>query len=243
MSTFKNALGQPIGSPVPNWMPCPQPLRVSLQGAYCRIEPLSAANHAVELFAANQMDRENAMWTYMGYGPFSDEDAYRKWVEDVSHSEDPLFFAIIDKHSGKAVGVASYLRIDPANGVIEVGNIAFSPRMRCTTAGTEAMYLMMKQVFETMGYRRYEWKCDSLNAASRSAASRYGFQFEGIFQKAVVYKNRNRDTAWFAITDQDWPMLDQAFKNWLSDENHDPAGGQIASLQSFMRSSLASEEQ
>jgi len=243
MSDFKNTLGQPIGFPVPNWMPCPEPLRVALQGTYCRIEPLNTDRHAGDLFAANQRDLENHMWTYMGYGPFSNEVDYREWVDAARQSDDPLFFAIIDEQSGKAVGVASYLRIDPANGVIEVGNIAYSPLLKQTSGGTEAMYLMMKHVFQTMGYRRYEWKCDSLNAPSRSAAARFGFQFEGIFRQAVVYKNRNRDTAWYAITDQDWPMIDQAFQNWLSADNRDANDNQMSSLNSFMPASPTSEAQ
>ncbi len=234
MADHKNTLGQPVGQPVDGWRARPRPPRTPLPGTYCRIEPLQADRHSEQLFAANQQDHENRMWTYMGYGPFADLGAYRAWVASVEQLDDPLYFAIIDQPTGEAVGVASYLRLDPANGVIEVGNIAYSPRLQRTDAGTEAMYLMMKRAFTELGYRRYEWKCDSLNGPSRAAAARYGFQFEGIFRQAVIYKNRNRDTAWFAITDAEWPVIDRAFTNWLAAANRDPQGKQIKSLMALM---------
>ncbi len=187
------------------------------------------------------------MWTYLPVGPFADEPTYRTWTEWATASEDPLFFAIIDQHSpldqgerqearayrqggGVAVGIGAYLRIDPANGVIEVGHLQFSPRMQRTPVATEAIFLLMRHVFDDLGYRRFEWKCDDLNAPSRRAAERFGFRFEGIFRQAVVYKGRNRDTAWYAISDRDWPVIRDTFERWLSPANFDGNGIQIARL-------------
>jgi len=201
-----------------------------LRGRFCRVEPLDPERHAHDLHIANQGDLDGGMWTYLSVGPFGDEDAYRAWLTGAARSEDPLFYAIVDAESGQAVGLASYLRIDPANGVIEVGHLQFSPRLQRTPAATEAMYLMMRRAFEELGYRRYEWKCDSLNAPSRAAAGRYGFRFEGIFRQAIVYKGRNRDTAWFSITDAEWPHVKAAFERWLAPENFDAAGGQLQKL-------------
>jgi RimJ/RimL family protein N-acetyltransferase len=200
-----------------------------MAGRFCRIEPLDAGRHAAELFDANRADASGRMWTYLAYGPFDTFDAYRAWVERMSASEDPLFFAVVDLASGRASGVASYLRIAEANGAIEVGHIAFAPALQRTPAATEAMYLMMQRVF-ALGYRRYEWKCDALNAASRAAAARLGFSYEGIFRQATVYKGRNRDTAWFAAIDREWPTLDAGFRQWLSPENFDADGRQRARL-------------
>ena len=222
--------GQPIGFPLPDWTPRPHPTCTPLRGRFCRVEPLDPERHAHDLHIANQGDLDGGMWTYLSVGPFDGEDAYRAWLTQASRSEDPLFYAIVDAESGQAVGLASYLRIDPANGVIEVGHLHFSPRLRRTPAATEAMYLMMRRAFEELGYRRYEWKCDSLNAPSRAAAGRYGFQFEGIFRQAIVYKARNRDTAWFSITDAEWPDIKVAFERWLAPENFDAAGGQRQKL-------------
>ncbi len=170
------------------------------------------------------------MWTYLPVGPFADLDAYRAWVEGASRSTDPLFFAIVDAATGRAVGVASYLRIDPANGVIEVGHLQFSPRLQRTPAATEAIFLLMRHAFDDLGYRRFEWKCDSLNAPSRAAAERLGFQYEGTFRQAVVYKGRNRDTAWYAIVDGDWPTIRAGFEAWLSPGNFDGVGRQRVRL-------------
>jgi RimJ/RimL family protein N-acetyltransferase len=169
------------------------------------------------------------------YGPFDSFDAYRRWLVAMTESNDPLFYAIVDNASGKAVGVAAYMRIDPANGVIEVGHLNFSPALQRTAAATEAMYLMMRRAFDELGYRRYEWKCDSLNAPSRSAAERLGFHYEGLFRQAIIYKNRSRDTAWFSIIDSEWPARKTAFERWLAPENFDAAGRQGRPLVEFMR--------
>lgn len=225
MTTYTNHLGQPIGFPLPEWRAPQRPPREPLAGRYCRVEPLDADRHAADLYEANMHDPSGRAWTYLFAGPFDSFDAYLEWMTSSCLGNDPLFHAIIDLVSGKAVGVASYMRIDVNNGVIEVGNINYSPLLQRTRAAAEAMYLMMKRVFE-LGYRRYEWKCDSLNAPSRAAAQRLGFSYEGIFRQAVVYKGRSRDTAWYAMIDSEWPALDRAFTTWLAPENFDAQGRQ-----------------
>ena len=229
MTARVNELGLPIGAEVPGWTTRPRPPRAALEGRHCQVEPLDAARHAAQLFDANSLDREGRMWTYLLSGPFASFDEYAAWLESRQASVDPLFYAIVERSTGGAVGVASYLRIDPANGSIEVGHLQFSPRLQRTIAATEAMYLMMKQAFD-LGYRRCEWKCDALNAGSRRAAERLGFTFEGVFRQAVVYKGRNRDSAWYSIVDSEWPRLDAAYRRWLDPGNFDDAGQQRSSL-------------
>ena len=223
-------LAQPTGAPLPDWKARPRPPRSIMHGRFCRVEPLEPARHAEELFAANQLDRAGRNWTYLFQEPYQTLEAYRIWLGQVAPGDDPLFHAIVDARTGKAVGVATFMRIDPVHGVIEVGNINYSPLLQRTTAATEAMFLMMRRVFEELGYRRYEWKCDSLNAPSRSAAVRLGFQYEGLFRQAVVYKQRNRDTAWFSIIDSEWPRLQRAYDRWLAPTNFDVEGRQIRAL-------------
>lgn len=224
-----NHLGQPIGPPLPDWRPPPRITHTTLHGRTCRVEPLDAARHAADLHAANALDTTGAGWTYLGSGPFADFDAYRSWAEKSSTSADPLFHAIIDLHTLKPVGVAAYMRIDAEHGVVEIGSLKFSPLMQKTPVATEAMYLMMKHAF-TLGYRRYEWKCDSFNAPSRAAAQRLGFSYEGVFRQATVYKKRSRDTAWYSILDSEWPAIDAAFTRWLAPENFDADGKQRVAL-------------
>jgi RimJ/RimL family protein N-acetyltransferase len=204
-----------------------------MEGRFCIVEPVNPARHAADLHAANSLDRKGRNWTYLPYGPFPRFEEYRDWLERASTSTGPFVHCIIERQSGRAVGVASYMRIDPAAGVIEVGGINYSPALQRTPAATEAMYLMMCRVFDELGYRRYEWKCDSLNAPSRAAAQRLGFQYEGMFRQATVYKARNRDTCWFSILDSEWPALKSAFEHWLDPQNFDPAGRQRQSLSSF----------
>jgi RimJ/RimL family protein N-acetyltransferase len=228
-----NSLGQPIGPELPGWRPPPRPARTALEGRFCRVEPLEVARHARDLHDANSLDPEGRMWTYLFSGPFASLEEYRAWLEPRPASEDPLFFAFMDKARRQAVGTGAYLRIDPANGVMEVGHLAFSPLMQRTPVATEAMHLMMRHAFE-LGYRRYEWKCDALNAASRRAAERLGFTFEGIFRQAIVYKDRSRDTAWYSIIDREWPALDAAFRAWLDPSNFDADGRQRTSLAALL---------
>lgn len=229
-----NQLGQPIGFAIPGWTPPSLPPHTPLLGRFCRVEPLAVERHAADLYAANGADPDGRMWTYLAYGPFASLEEYVAWMMRVCQGNDPLFYAIVETATGKAVGIASYLRIDPANGAIEVGHIAYSPQLQRTPAATEAMFLMMQQVF-ALGYRRYEWKCDALNAGSRAAAQRLGFTFEGIFRQAVIYKGRNRDTAWYAIIDKDWPALQAAFTQWLAPENFVADGQQRVRLSVLTR--------
>jgi RimJ/RimL family protein N-acetyltransferase len=205
------------------------PPRTAMAGRLARVEPLDPDRHAAELFEANAEDREGRNWTYYNYGPFATLADYRKWVEGSCADKTRLFHAIIDQASGKAVGVAAYANMQPVHGTIEVGALNFSPRLQHRPAATEAMYLMMQRAFE-LGYRRYEWKCDALNAPSRAAAERLGFSYEGIFRQATVYKGRNRDTAWYAAIDAEWPALARAFAAWLDPSNFDAAGVQRKTL-------------
>ena len=227
-----NHLGQPVGLVVPNWRPAPRPSREPMEGRFCRLEALDPANHANALFAAYSLDAGGGMWTYLPYGPFSAAESFRDWMRSFCLSDDPLFYAIIDRKISKAVGAASYLRIDPPNGSIEVGHLLFSPLLQRTPAATEAMFLMMERAF-ALGYRRYEWKCHSFNAPSRSAAQRLGLSFEGIFRQAVVVKGRSRDTAWYAAIDTEWPELKAAFSRWLHPANFDETGKQRERLSTW----------
>jgi RimJ/RimL family protein N-acetyltransferase len=231
MSSHTNAFDQPIGFPLPTWVPPPSPPRTVMTGRYCRLEP-AGERFAAELHAAAALDVDGRSWTYLPYGPPQSEDEYRRWLVATCLGDDPLFFVIVDAATGRAVGQASYLNIKPAQGSIEVGHVYFSPLMRRTRIATEAMYLMMRRAFD-LGYRRYEWKCDALNAPSRAAAERFGFSYEGIFRQATVVKGRNRDTAWYAAIDGEWPMLSAAFESWLAPENFDAEGQQLRRLESF----------
>lgn len=227
-----NRLGQPIGTALPDWTPPSSPGRETLNGRLCRVEPVDPAIHATALFEAIAADGEGRMWTYLPYGPFDSAEQYRAWLTSIAGQRDPLFFAIVDLRQQRAVGVSAFLRMDPENGVLEIGHLAFSPLLQRQATATEAVYLMIRHAFE-LGFRRCEWKCDALNADSRAAAARLGFAFEGIFRQAVVYKERNRDTAWYAIIDRDWPALDIAFQCWLDPANFDEHGHQRMRLSSM----------
>jgi RimJ/RimL family protein N-acetyltransferase len=228
-SAHRNELGQPVGPALPGWKAPPRPPRTPMAGRYCRVEPIDAARHADDLYRANAADPSRRNFTYLTIGPFDTLDAYREWIVPASQSDDPLFHAIVDADTGKAAGIASFMRIDTKNGVIEVGNLNYSPLLQRKRAATEAMYLMMKRAFE-LGYRRYEWKTDSFNAASRAAAQRLGFSYEGIFRQATVYKGRSRDTAWYAMIDGEWPELERAYLRWLDPSNFDDKGKQRVRL-------------
>ncbi|WP_035513067.1 GNAT family N-acetyltransferase [Paraburkholderia nodosa] len=233
MSARLNEFQQPIGDPVTGWQPRERPARVTIEGQFCRIEPIDLDRHAADLFEAYATAADGRDWTYLFAEPFTDFAAFREYLAKAAASNDPFHYAVIDRASGKAVGTFALMRIEPVHGVIEVGSVTFSPRLKQTPLSTEAQYLLMRYVFDDLGYRRYEWKCDSLNAPSRKTALRLGFQFEGIFRQAIVYKGRNRDTAWFAIIDRDWPLAKAAFEQWLSKENFDAQGQQRASLTSL----------
>ena len=226
MDDRNNRYGQPVGALVPGWSERPRPQRRTLPGRYCRLEPVETDLHAADLFAAYMEAPDDRDWTYLFSERPHTPDLFRKYLTKLAMSEDPLHYAIVDEGTAKPVGTAALMRIEPIHGVIEVGAITFSPRLKRTRAATEAMYLLMRHAFDQLGYRRYEWKCDSLNAASRSAAGRYGFTFEGIFRRAIVYKGRSRDTAWFSIVAEEWPRIRAAFETWLDPGNFDDAGHQ-----------------
>lgn len=231
MSTF-NQFGQPVGEAIIDWQPRQPPTRQVLNGRYCRLEPLSVG-HADALFRAYQQASDTRSWTWLLREPDDSPEAFRRWVESVSTLTDPIHFAVIDNQTNAATGTLGLMRIDPQNGVVEVGHVHFSPLLRRTPMSTEAQYLLMRYVFETLGYRRYEWKCNSLNEPSRRAAQRLGFQYEGRFRQALVTKGHNRDTDWFSIIDREWPQLNDAFQNWLAADNFNADGEQIRSLESW----------
>lgn len=195
-----------------------------MTGRYVRVEKLDPRVHLPDLVEAHA-NADPAHWTYLFDEKPPTPEAYGEWAKKAAATEDPLFHAIVDLEAGKACGVAALMRIDKTHGVIEIGHVNLAPRLQRTRQATEAMYLFMKRAFDELGYRRYEWKCDSLNAPSRAAALRLGFTFEGIFRQAIVYKGRSRDTAWFSIIDKEWPALKAAFEHWLDRSNFD-AGGQ-----------------
>jgi RimJ/RimL family protein N-acetyltransferase len=205
-----------------------------MAGRLCRLEPLEASRHSEALYEAHALDAEGRNWTYLPYGPFASPEDLAVWIGSVEKSTDPLFFAIIDLATQRAIGWASYLRVDAAMGSIEVGHLAYSPALQRTPAATEAMYLMMRRAFDELGYRRYEWKCNSLNAPSWNAAERLGFRYEGTFRQAWVQNGRNRDQAWFSIIDGEWPTLCSALEEWLDPSNFDFAGGQRRRLGDLM---------
>lgn len=224
--SVSDSLGNPIGVPLGELIkPSTPDEKLKLFGKYCYLESLDANSHAAQLYEAFSLDTQGRLWTYMPQGPFSSEEQYRTWVEGAQHKADPFFYAIIDNETNKAVGVASFLRVDPTASSIEVGWITFSPLIQQKPIATESMYLMMKYAFE-LGYRRYEWKCNALNAPSISAAMRLGMSFEGLFRQATMVKGHNRDTAWFSILDRDWPTAKTAFETWLAPENFDAQGQQ-----------------
>lgn len=227
----KDQFGKPVGPPVNNWTGCEMPPRCDMIGNHVIVTPVDIARDARQLFDANQQAGDGSRFTYLPISAFDDLKSYETWLTKMTASSDPMLHTIIDKATNTAVGVAAFMRIDTQNGVIEVGNINFSPALSQTIGATEAMYLMMKRAFDELGYRRYEWKCDDKNAPSRAAATRYGFTYEGTFRNHLVYKGRNRDTAWFSITDDEWPAVKTAFETWLSPENFDEKGNQRKRLQ------------
>ncbi|WP_136253296.1 GNAT family N-acetyltransferase [Onishia niordana] len=246
--TTTNAYNQPVGRPVPGWQGAKRPRPVALTGQRVRVEPLDADRHANDLFTAWQSpdappesqpnDAPAARWTYLGGRPFDDRPGCHAWLAEQAASADPRFYAIVDAACGQAQGIAAYLNIVPEHGSIEVGHLNFSPRLARTAAATEAMVLMMGHAF-ALGYRRYEWKCDALNAPSRRAAERLGFRFEGVFRQHRVVQGRNRDTAWFSVLDGDWPALERAFARWLAPDNFDACGRQRRPLGELTEAALA----
>lgn len=226
MTHHVNELGQPIGFPVENFIAPARPSFNRLLGNFVRVEPISM-DHLSSLYSAFSVDSKGENWTYMPYGPFTDLDEFTNWAKSTCFGEDPKFYTIFLDDS--PAGLASYLRIEPKTGCIEIGHIHLSSLLQRTRAGTEALLLMIDWVFSA-GYRRLEWKCDVLNAPSRHAAQRLGFSFEGIFRQATMYKSRNRDTAWYAITDQEWSHLERAYQIWKQEDNFNQEGRELKKL-------------
>jgi RimJ/RimL family protein N-acetyltransferase len=231
---IKNELGQPVGASLPDWSGASEPDRATLLGLRCRLEALDAERHAEALHIAYGEDRDGGNWTYLPYGPFTTSADYRDLIKGLQGLGDTHFFAIIDLGSETPIGVSSYLRAAPEMGSIEVGHLNYSPALQRTPVSTEAMFLMMRRVFDDWGYRRYEWKCDSLNGPSIAAAKRLGFRFEGLFRNHYIMKGRNRDTAWLSVTDEEWPAIRVAMESWLDPANFDEAGRQRKRLGELM---------
>jgi RimJ/RimL family protein N-acetyltransferase len=213
-----------------NWSPARVPARSAIDGDLVRLEVLDPERHAVSLFTSSHVPGAEDLWQHLPYGPFAGEAEFTAWLEQRAASGDPLFYAVVDWESMRALGMASFMRIKPESGVIEIGHIWFAPELQRTRKATEAIYLLAKTAFDDLGYRRLEWKCDSLNMPSRRAADRFGFTFEGIFRQHMIVKGRNRDTAWFSMTDGEWPSRKAAFEGWLAPENFDENGRQRQSL-------------
>jgi RimJ/RimL family protein N-acetyltransferase len=224
--------------PALDWKTARRPERAALGGETVRLEPVDPGRHAVDLFRASE--GAPALWEYLAYGPFENRHVFTEWLKERAASEDPLFFAVVDRASGHAQGMASFMRVVPEHGVIEIGHIWFAPALQRTRQATEAIYLLARHAFDDLGYRRFEWKCDSLNQPSRRAAERFGFVYEGVFRQHMVIKDRNRDTAWFSILDGEWPVVRAAFEAWLAPENFDGQGRQRRSL-AEIRGGLATE--
>lgn len=233
MNTF-NQFGQPVGEALIDWQPRQPPSRVTLKGRYCYLEPLRV-EHADALFRAYHLAEDTRSWTWLLREPDATEADFSQWVASVSDLPDPMHFTVFDNQTHSPVGTLALMRIDPKNGVVEVGHVHFSPLLSRTPMSTEAQYLLMQYVFDTLGYRRYEWKCNSLNEPSRRAALRLGFQYEGRFRQALVIKGHNRDTDWFSIIDAEWPALAKAFENWLATDNFTADGTQRRSLESWRK--------
>jgi RimJ/RimL family protein N-acetyltransferase len=219
-----------------HWQPRPRPDQRELHGRFVHLAPLDPARHGDDLWQALQgPDSDPALWDYLPYGPFSQRAGFNSWLAGNASSRDPLFYAVLDKASGKALGLFSYLRITPQDGCIEIGHVAFGAPMQRTPGATEAIYLLARHAFDDLGYRRLEWKCDAANARSMRAAERFGFSAEGLFRQHRVVKGRNRDTAWFAIIDGDWPAVREAFQRWLAADNFNADGQQKQRLEELRR--------
>ncbi len=229
------------GELLTGWTVPPRPGDGMPEGRYVRLELLSADRHAADLYRANSKDEDGLIWKYLPYGPFSSVSGYHHWVREVEAADDPQFYALIDQKTGHAGGVMSLMRIKPDAGSIEVGHINIAPELQRTPAVTEAIFLLMKWAFES-GYRRFEWKCDAANMRSRRSAERFGLSYEGIFRQHVISKGRNRDTAWFAAIDKEWPALKEAYSLWLSPSNFDADGQQIEALADLTRLVRVSED-
>ena len=233
--------GLPIGPVMSNTAPSRLPERVVLEGRYCRLEPLDAERHGAELYAASTPADAAARFLYLGEPAPTSEDELVSWARSAQSSDDPLFFAVIDKRSGRVEGRQTLMRITPAQQTIEIGNIYWGPAIAGTQVATEANFLFAQYAFDELGYRRYEWKCNALNEPSRRAALRFGFSYEGHFRRAVITRGRTRDTSWFSIIDEEWPQLKAAYEQWLAPDNFDAESQQRTRLSELTRAALASK--
>lgn len=218
-----------LGYDVAGWTPRPWPPHIPLQGQSVRMEPI-APHHAADLFAAFSADSQGAIWRFLPYGPFATLPEFEAWMAQTVFTKDPQFYVFIPETTGKAAGMAALMRLAPDHGVVEVGHITMAPGLQRTVAATQGLYLLMNLCMSDLGYRRFEWKCNALNLASRRAAERYGFTFEGVFRQSNVFKGRNRDTAWFAFLDSEWPAIQRGFAAWLDPSNFDDQGRQVRTL-------------
>lgn len=228
-----NAYNQPIGKSLADWKPAMMPIPHTISGRFCLLSPLDAAQHAPGLFAAHALAADDRNWTYLPYEKPATLHAMQSHLQSLVADGGMVHFAVTDIKSGKPLGTVALMRIDPASGVLEIGHVNWTPAMQRTSASTEVIFLLLRYVFDELGYRRCEWKCDSLNAPSRAAALRFGFEYEGTFKNALVTKGRNRDTDWFAITLERWPAIRQAFLSWLDEGNFEGNGRQIRRLGDF----------
>ncbi|MBT3931479.1 MAG: GNAT family N-acetyltransferase [Rhodospirillaceae bacterium] len=236
-----NELGQSVGVALPDWMVPPRPPREALAGRFCRLEPLDIAAHAADLHRHFSQDTVGRDWSYLPYGPFDSLGDFETWMAATCFDADPFFYAIVDETTGRAAGMVSYMRITPAHGSIEVGHVHYAPAIQRGRVTSEAMYLMMRWAFEA-GYRRYEWKCHSLNLPSRVAAQRLGFSYEGVFRDHMIHRGRSRDTAWYACVVSEWPGLKAAFETWLDPANFDHDGVQKKHLSALTRPILVATD-
>lgn len=227
----KNIFDQTLGTPVPNWQSAKRPSTSILQGSYCKLEPFSFSKHTHLLFDALCTHNEDASWTYLPYGPFASFKDFEDWLRSNACGSDPFFYAIIDSQTNTRVGLISYMRINPDHGVIEIAHVHFSDSLKKSRAGTEAVYLMLKEAFDKLGYRRCEWKCNSLNAKSKASALRFGFSYEGCFRQDRIFKGYNRHTDWFSIIDREWSSIRTRLDGWLNPLNFDEDGRQKKSLE------------
>ena len=226
----KNQFGQLLGDPIENWTPRQKPAKTIIQGSYSILKPIAINQHADKLFDVLAIDNQGESWTYLPYGPFDTLSEFKDWLAKTMSDNDTLLYAILDAKTQEPIGISGYLRMNPEHGVIEIGHLHFSKLLKQTSLATEAIYLMLRHAFDEYGYRRCEWKCNYLNEPSRRAAERFGFTFEGIFRQSYVFKNRNRDTAWFSMIDSEWPTSKEKFEKWLHPTNFDTAGKQILKL-------------
>ncbi|SDC20499.1 GNAT family N-acetyltransferase [Acinetobacter boissieri] len=233
-----NEYNQPIGEPLPHWTIRKTPEKKCFNGSYCTLEPLEANKHANELYNAYSQAKDDSDWTWLPVGPFKDFDHYFRIAESFELSKDQIHYTIIDNVTSQAIGSIALIRIDPQNGSLEMGFVLYSPLLKRTRIATEAQYLLMKYVFDDLGYRRYEWKCDSLNEPSEKAALRLGFTYEGTLRKLIIYKGRSRDTSWFSLLNDEWFFNKKVLESWLDEKNFDEKNLQIKSIQQIRKDFL-----